>query len=52
MGEFPPTEQSFAVYDKLAGQISGRMDAFDALCQGEIAAFNQLMQDKGIALIG
>ena len=52
LGEFPPTEQSYAVYDKLAGQISGRLDAFDALYQGEIAAFNRLIQDSGITLIG
>ena len=52
LGEFPPTEQSYAVYDKLAGQIQGRLDAFDALGQGDIAAFNQLIKDRGIALIG
>ena len=52
LGEFPPTEQSYAVYDKLAGQIRGRMDEFDALGQGEIAAFNRLIKDRGIALIG
>ena len=52
LGEFPPTEQSYAVYDKLAGQINGRMIEFDALCQGEIAAFNRVIRDSGIALIG
>ena len=52
LGEFPPTEQSYAVYEKLSGQISGRMREFDALCQGEIAAFNRLLGEKGIAFVG
>ena len=34
LGEFPPTEQAYAVYDKLAGIIKGRMREFDALRQG------------------
>ncbi len=52
LGEFPPTEQSYAVYEKLAGIIKGRMREFDALSQSEVAAFNRLLEDKGIALIG
>ncbi len=52
LGEFPPTEQSYAVCEKLAGQISSPMDEFDALCLTEIAAFNRLLTEKGIALIG
>jgi len=52
LGEFPPTVQSYAVYDKLAGQIRGRMVEFDALCRGDVTAFNRLIKDRGIALIG
>ena len=52
LGEFSPTEQSYAVYEKLAGIITGRMREFDGLRQGEVAAFNQMLADKGVALIG
>jgi len=52
LGEFPPTEQAYAVYEKLAGMIKGRMRAYDALRQGELAAFNRMLQDSGITLVG
>lgn len=52
LGEFPPTEQAYAVYEKLAGIINGRLREFDAARQGELAAFNRLLGDRGITLIG
>ncbi len=52
LGEFPPTEQAEAVFDKLAGIIKARMGEFDALSQIEVAAFNQLLADEEIGLIG
>ena len=52
LGEFPPTEQSYAVYEKLAEIINGRMREFEALSGTEIAAFNRLLSENGIALVG
>ena len=52
LGEFPPTEQAYAVFDKLAGIIKARMGEFDAMSQIEVAAFNQLLADEEIGLIG
>ena len=52
LGEFPPTEQAYAVYEKLAGIIGGQMRDFAALSQGEVTAFNRMLADKGVAPIG
>jgi len=52
LGEFPPTVQSYAVYEKLAGMIGGRMRAFEDLRASEIAEFNQLLVETGITLVG
>ena len=52
LGEFPPTEQAYAVYEKLAGIIKGRMRENDALRRGDLAAFNRRLLDRGITLIG
>ncbi len=52
LGEFPPTEQACAVYEKLAGIIKGRLRDYEALRQGDIAAFNQALAERGITLVG
>ncbi|MDE2853864.1 MAG: glycosyl hydrolase [Chloroflexota bacterium] len=52
LGEFPPTVQSYAVYEKLAGMIGERMRAFEDLRASEIAEFNQLLVETGITLVG
>ncbi|MDE2750747.1 MAG: glycosyl hydrolase [Chloroflexota bacterium] len=52
LGEFPPTVQSYAVYEKLAGMIRERMRAFEDLRASEIAEFNQLLVETGITLVG
>ncbi len=52
LGEFPPTEQSYAVYEKLSAMIQERLAAFDELHAGEIADFNQALAQRGIAFIG
>ena len=52
LGEFPPTEQAHAVYEKLAGIINGRLREFDDLRQGDIAAFNQALVEGGFGLVG
>jgi photosystem II stability/assembly factor-like uncharacterized protein len=52
LGEFPPTEQSYAVYEKLSGQIQARISEFANLCESEIAEFNRALVEKGITLVG
>ena len=52
LGEFPPTEQSYEVFDKLSGMIQEGLDAFDDISSGEIAAFNQALAEQGIGTVG
>ena len=52
LGEFPPTEQSYAVFEKLSGMIQERLDAFADISSGEIAAFNQALAEQGIGTVG
>ena len=52
LGEFPPTDQSYAVYEKLSGMIQTQIDAFKALQSGDIAAFNQELDNRGVSLLG
>jgi len=52
LGEFPPTDQSYAVYDKLSGIINGQISAFNALVDGDIAQFNKDLADRDVSMIG
>ena len=52
LGEFPPTEQSYAVFEKLSGIIRGRLDEFESKRSGEIAAFNRALVEQGIGAVG
>ena len=52
LGEFPPTEQSYAVFEKLSGMIQERLDALGDISSGEIAAFNQALAEQGIGTVG
>ena len=52
LGEFPPTLQSYAVFDKLSGAIQIQIDAFESLRDGELAAFNRKLEEREIALLG
>ena len=51
LGEYPPTEQAYAVYKKLSGLIGEQIDRFDALKASEIAAFNQELAAKAVPQI-
>lgn len=52
LGEYPPTEQSYAVYDKLSGLIQIQIDAFNALVSDDLRSFNQQLSGRGVTLIG
>ena len=52
LGEFPPTVQAYAVFDKLSSAIQAQVDAFERLRDGELAAFNRALAERDIALLG
>ena len=52
LGEYPPTEQSYAVFDKLSGIINLQLEAYEALRDNELADFNAELTTRGITLVG
>ena len=52
LGEFPPTDQSYAVYDKLSGLIQDQINQFNAVKNSDISAFSQELSNRGISVIG
>ena len=52
LGEFPPTLQSYQVFDKLSGAIQTQIDAFESLRVGELAAFNRDLEERDVSLLG
>lgn len=52
LGEYPPTDQSYAVYDKLSGMIQTQINQFNALLHGDIAAFNKDLIERDVSVIG
>ncbi|MCY4073646.1 MAG: glycosyl hydrolase [Chloroflexi bacterium] len=52
LGEYPPTEQSYAVFDKLSDLIQIQIDAFNVLTTDELRSFNQRLSESGIMLVG
>ncbi len=51
LGEFPPTVQSYQVFDKLSGAIQIQIDAFESLKGGELAAFNRQLEERDVAFL-
>lgn len=51
LGDFRPTDQSYAVYEKLAGEIDAQIGRLDALIKGELAALNQEIAKRRLAVI-
>ncbi len=52
LGEYPPTTQAYAVFDKLSGLIRAGLDAFESLRGEELADFNQALSERGVAHLG
>ncbi|HXD30244.1 MAG TPA: hypothetical protein VN643_03960 [Pyrinomonadaceae bacterium] len=49
--EMPPTDQSYAVYDELAGQIDAQLQKLTQIMKTDVPAFNQLVRDQNIPAI-
>ena len=47
-----PTAQSYAVYEKLAGQANEHLAALDAVVTGDLASLNGMLSDLGVGIIG
>ena len=47
-----PTVQSYAVFDKLAGQAAEQLDALRSLVDGPLADLNRDLAALGIPLVG
>jgi len=43
-----PTEQSYQVFDQLAGELQGYLDRFKTLVQTDVPAFNQAAKAQDI----
>lgn len=51
-GDYKPTEQSYAVFEKLSGEIDEQFTAFETLTNGALADFNQQLKASDIGIIG
>lgn len=51
-GDYRPTDQSVAVYDKLAGEIDAVLAAYHALVESDLTAFNKRIVESEISVIG
>ncbi|HVS21706.1 MAG TPA: hypothetical protein VHD88_07645, partial [Pyrinomonadaceae bacterium] len=49
--ETPPTDQSFAVYDELAGQIDAQLQRLSQIMKSDVPAFNRLVQEQNVPAI-
>ena len=52
LGEYPPTQQSYAVYEKLSGQIESQLSKFEDFAGTEIVACNEELASRSVALLG
>lgn len=51
LGEFAPTDQSYAVYEKLSGEIDQQISAFNAVVDSDLKAFNNSLAEQGVVII-
>ncbi len=48
----PPTQQSYEVYDKLAGQADDQLSRLDTILHGELADLNRSLSQRNVGPIG
>lgn len=51
-GDYRPTDQAVAVYEKLAGEIDEVIAEYQALVEGDLAEFNKQIVESEISVIG
>jgi hypothetical protein len=49
--DYPPTSQSYAVYDDLAGKIDVELAKLKAALSTDVAAFNQLVREQNVPAV-
>jgi hypothetical protein len=47
-----PTTQTYAVYEKLAGQADEQLAALGAVLDGDVAQLNRELAERGVSIIG
>jgi hypothetical protein len=50
-GESAPTEQSFAVYEDLTGQIDPQLQRLQQIFRTDVPAFNELVRNQGVPAV-
>ena len=50
-GSFEPTEQSYAVFNRLRGLLDEQIEAFEGIMQNDLPAFNRAVADQAIPAI-
>jgi photosystem II stability/assembly factor-like uncharacterized protein len=51
LGDYPPTDQAYAVFEHLAGQIDAQLDAFGQLVEAELPQLNATIAEAQIAAV-
>ncbi|HEY6120877.1 MAG TPA: hypothetical protein VIV66_13030, partial [Pyrinomonadaceae bacterium] len=50
-GEYAPTDQSYAVYEELTGEIDAQLRKLDQIVKSQLPAFNQLVKEQNIPAV-
>ena len=50
-GDYPPTQQSYMVYEDLATRVNAQLKALNTLMTSDLAAFNKLIHDSNIPAV-
>lgn len=51
MGDGPPTEQEYEVFDYLSMQLDGYLNRMDAVLETDLPTLNRLLEDAGLATV-
>jgi hypothetical protein len=49
--DFAPTQQSYEFFDEVSGKINAQLAALQQLIETDVAAFNKLIADRGVAAL-
>jgi hypothetical protein len=51
-GDYKPTDQAYAVFEKHSGEIAEVVAKYQALIDGELADFNKQLANSGMMVVG